>query len=588
MADITVDPSQVHSIEVDPSAVSLMPPSQDAGFWATIGKDVMNLPTATMDFLTGHPVEQTMETLRNLTAARQQHQQRAKEAYNQGDYKEAFHQLLFSTPIIGPPVGAAVDEINAGQPGQGFAHGIEALVPWLAPELNAEGFARIGGAIREAPGTIRGLPAAVAEKVVAGAERVAGAGGATADVITSPVARDVAGIVSPRAAHALNMAARARRVAKALGAGDAVADAAAADAVKKFAGSKYEVMPVRYGPPTPAAPPPGFEVAAASTAAPIPPAAGPPLGPVYQPPVTGALPGPVPQTLADMMRQGGFDIGTASTMEPAPAAARPQAGPVQPPVSGALPGTVMPAAEPAPATTSALQLQQAMEDLQRRRAAAQGIPANLTPAEAAAEFERQKALAEGKALEPQAGETTYQEQQARIEGGEPPDQTPPSGATVLGEGEKAVPADSVVMKAMNKAGIPEHYADMYAREGEANTARAFVKDQQVANYLLNKGITPDEFQTMTLEEQNKLIKEVPTASGKGKHKPYIVYQEGQPRAYGRGADEGIPHIADTMRWIMQQTDQTPNMTPQTMQRVFNARKALKTPPAAGAASRPVD
>lgn len=59
------------------------------------------------------------------------------------------------------------------------------------------------------------------------AEGAAGAAGKALDVVTSPAARDVAGIVSPRAAHMLSLATRVRRAFDAFNADSASAPAAA-------------------------------------------------------------------------------------------------------------------------------------------------------------------------------------------------------------------------------------------------------------------------------------------------------------------------------------------------------------------------
>src|SRR4051794_28893145 len=65
-------------------AVSSTPPAAkantgatDAGFLPTLGHDFMDAPRRFLDFVTGHPVEETLQTLRDLTTARKEHQSRA-------------------------------------------------------------------------------------------------------------------------------------------------------------------------------------------------------------------------------------------------------------------------------------------------------------------------------------------------------------------------------------------------------------------------------------------------------------------------------------------------------------------------------
>lgn len=147
------------------------------------------------------------------------------------------------------------------------------------------------------------------------------------------------------------------------------------------------------------------------------------------------------------------------------------------------------------------------------------------------------------------GERTFQEQKAAVESEmTPPKETPPSAAP---------PAGGVLMEPLPE-NIPPHYLEHYAKEGLNVTQRDFAKDLRITDYVLNKadrsilgesmqgkGITPEEFESLPLEQQNKLIREAPTASGRAKHYPYL---ENPGPGKGRPAAVGIRHITDTMRW----------------------------------------
>jgi hypothetical protein len=145
-----------------------------------------------------------------------------------------------------------------------------------------------------------------------------------------------------------------------------------------------------------------------------------------------------------------------------------------------------------------------------------------------------------KAVEtPAQGEQVFQERRAQIEEGmTPPKETPPSAAPPAGVVLQPLPGE-----------IPAHYQRIQEVEGTSAATRAFLKDQRIADYLLAKGITPEEFEAMPLERQNKLVVEAPAASKKGKHLPFLPKPAGAaPRAVGRYAEEGIRDIVDTMRW----------------------------------------
>jgi hypothetical protein len=109
--------------------------------------------------------------------------------------------------------------------------------------------------------------------------------------------------------------------------------------------------------------------------------------------------------------------------------------------------------------------------------------------------------------------------------------------------------------------VPPHYRDLQLREGTSNATRAYLKDRRIAEYVLSKGITPEQWEAMPLEQQNQLIVKAPTASGKGTHCPYRAPAAGtELRSTGRYADEGVRNIADTMRW-MQKRGEGPAPSP---------------------------
>jgi hypothetical protein len=107
--------------------------SQDAGFWHTLFQDATDAPKKIMDFASGHPLDDTREALADFTTARRQHWQRAVDAYRSGDYRTAAEQGFFGgVPFLGPALGGAADEWQAGQKGQAGAHAVEILAPLLA------------------------------------------------------------------------------------------------------------------------------------------------------------------------------------------------------------------------------------------------------------------------------------------------------------------------------------------------------------------------------------------------------------------------------------------------------------------------
>jgi len=138
-------------------------------------------------------------------------------------------------------------------------------------------------------------------------------------------------------------------------------------------------------------------------------------------------------------------------------------------------------------------------------------------------------------------------------GGEPPAATTGGGSpdepAPLAPQQAAVVPSGPALEPLPE-GTPAHYRRIQALEGTSNAVRAFLKDQRVAQYVLDQGVTPEQWEGMTLDEQNQLVRDAPTASGKGKHRAFLPEPEpGAPRSMGRWAHEGVKDIADTMRWL---------------------------------------
>ena len=161
---------------------------------------------------------------------------------------------------------------------------------------------------------------------------------------------------------------------------------------------------------------------------------------------------------------------------------------------------------------------------------------------------------------PAVKEAAFQEQKAAIESGmTPPQKTPPAAPPAAPGGVQMQPLPEH---------IPPHYLEHYTKQGLTVTERDFAKDLRISDYVLNnadrsileesmqgKGITPEEFEALPLDKQNKLIQEAPTASGRGKH---YAYSENPGPGKGRPAAVGIRHITDTMRWRQAQSRIEPN------------------------------
>jgi hypothetical protein len=468
------------------------------------------------------------------------------------------------------------------------------------------------GNLPGAAGDVAGFAAIpVAAKVLPAAGGAIKTGvGAAVDAARSPVTSDVLGVVSPRAANALRVFRRGANavesVQEAIAAGTPAAEAPAATptpaaAAAKTPGQAYaesqghdwaklsandrqileQIAQAQANvaaqapaepPTTPSVTPP------AAPAVPQEPAAG-SAAPAPAPQATPAVEDPLQWTRAEIIDRGGqlpavseiqrrfkmgygaaSDVLRAAQREPpttppatppaAPAAPEAPAAPQEPaagPIAPAAPATLQPAAQ---ATV------QSLTDYAIRKQIPPGFFGELGPEEwrmiaddAGTQVPTPDQIAQikqnvaAKAVEtPAQGEQVFQTQKARIEEGMTPPAAPPAGVIL-----QPLPGE-----------IPAHYQRIQQVEGTSAATRAFLKDQRIADYLLGKGITPEEFEAMPLAEQNKLVVEAPAASKKGKHLPFLPKPEGAaPRAVGRYAEEGIKDIADTMRWRQAQQPAAP-------------------------------
>jgi hypothetical protein len=108
-------------------------PPQDAGFWTTLGKDISNIPSSLMATGTGEKGdERPLGIIPAMGRASHEQFQQGKEDINKGEYLSgAGHYLAGAIPGVGPLAATAGDELGSGQYGQGGAHAVEALAPFL-------------------------------------------------------------------------------------------------------------------------------------------------------------------------------------------------------------------------------------------------------------------------------------------------------------------------------------------------------------------------------------------------------------------------------------------------------------------------
>lgn len=136
----------------------LNPPKEDTGVLGTLADALGGTVQSIV-----HPID----ALRSATAARQQEQQRAKEAFHQGHYTEAFgHGLAGAIPFIGPMAAQAGEDIGEGRTAQGLTEAGLALGPSVVgisrPAVNAAartGAGFVKGAAKAAPRAARAAAA---------------------------------------------------------------------------------------------------------------------------------------------------------------------------------------------------------------------------------------------------------------------------------------------------------------------------------------------------------------------------------------------------------------------------------------------
>ena len=171
-------------------------PAQDKGFFQTLASDVLGAPTKFMDWATSdHPIDAALDTIRQFTAARQQQQAQAKQAYDAGMYKLAAEHALYSVPFIGPMMGATASEVQNGQPGAGYAHALEVTAPALAPV--------VGDALEAAPSTVAGAMQGTGDVVRGVAAKLPQVGDFAASLV---------GVASPQAGNLIRVGTRLARI----------------------------------------------------------------------------------------------------------------------------------------------------------------------------------------------------------------------------------------------------------------------------------------------------------------------------------------------------------------------------------------
>lgn len=140
-------------------------PPEPKGFWATLGSDIANAPKHVMDFLSGHPLGDTLQFIKDTGAQREAHTAAATAAYKAGDYKTAAEQALFSIPFLGTGMASTIPEWESGQKGAAGAHLFEQAAGILGPS-----------AVRAVTPVVRATGAgmaAAAPGIVGGATKIA-------------------------------------------------------------------------------------------------------------------------------------------------------------------------------------------------------------------------------------------------------------------------------------------------------------------------------------------------------------------------------------------------------------------------------
>jgi len=149
---------------------------KDAGYLNTLVGDITKMPASLLQ-AAKHP----LDTLGGIGSEMAAEQHKGKEEVRRGEYLSGLgHTIAGGIPIIGPLAARAGEEIGEARTGEGLAHATEALAPFVG-----------GPALRGARTGAR----AVLNKLPSGG-----------------TALDIAGVVSPRAAHAISLVNRVRKI----------------------------------------------------------------------------------------------------------------------------------------------------------------------------------------------------------------------------------------------------------------------------------------------------------------------------------------------------------------------------------------
>lgn len=475
------------------------------------------------------------------------------QAMLKGDLSGTAYHLAGSVPVFGAPAQQVANEVQQGKYAEAAGHTAALFAPFAAHEVG-----RVAAPVVSP--VIDRTTAAIAENAPKAAAALRGGTVSAAKEAAQkpPWGATLMGeaVGGHKGAAAAAILAKTPAVVRAFKAG-------AAEALDALEAQRAPTLPPDVT--TTVTPPPAVDIPAAAP-----------------PPAAGSLPGQFPARTTP---------GTlTSTIAPPPAA--PMRPGTIPPVSGGFPGQgivstvgrVAPVAEsPGMALARASgqdwaklsvgdqaileQIAQAQSNLGERMAPPRATPPDPRPivetpaappgktlAEQIAEdVAARKAAAappatmppESATMAPAQAEAVFQQQKARIREGmtPPPEQPPPAPAGAGGPTLLPMPED-----------VPPHYQALQQLEGTSAATRTYLKDRRIADYLLKKGVTPEQFEAMPFEDQNRLIVEAPSASARGKHRPFLRKPEGAaPRAVGRWAEEGIKDIADTMRWMQEQT-----------------------------------
>lgn len=287
-----------------------------------------------------HPINTLMGSLN----AQGELAKKAKDAYDRGDYKGAvIHGLNYLVPFIGQQTDKAGEQLSKGDIAGGIGRTLGVAAPVLASSPQA------AAAKDTATSAVSDAASAAAGKVKPGLAKV----GNVATAIGDSLDPDLVGIVSPRAAHMLRVAAKTGKAASKLSAApevvapeaaaelDATADAPAYAGERTPPATETEAPPAQLPegfqsvaqappgsannpfqvPPRVEAPPAEVPAAASSQESPAAIAAPDPAAPpAAQPSVETMDPGHIQRLLSDALGNKPLKPGVALKNQPAAAA----------------------------------------------------------------------------------------------------------------------------------------------------------------------------------------------------------------------------------------------------------------------------